>query len=150
WDQYRTEIEEQASQVVGAPVRVGGAIDVRILPTPSVTLNDVQIGPSNSTRKISARGLSMELALNTLMRGEFRANQVTLDRPDVRVGIDRSGGLQMPGLAFGFDPDRLSIEKLTITDGQLHLADAASGAKLTVEGLNVSGEVASLLGPFRL
>jgi uncharacterized protein involved in outer membrane biogenesis len=150
WDQYRTEFEQQASDVVGAPVRVGGAIDVRVLPTPSVTLSDVQIGPSNSARKISARGLSMELALNTLMRGEFRANQVTLDRPDVRAGIDRSGGLQVPGLAFGFDPNRLSIEKLTITDGQLHLSDAASGGKLTVEGLNVSGEVTSLLGPFKL
>jgi hypothetical protein len=150
WDQYRVDFEEQASQVVGAPVRVGGAIDVRLLPTPSVTLSDVQIGPSNSTRKVSARGLSMEFALNTLMRGEFRANQVTLDHPDVRVGIDKSGELQIPGLAFGFDPDRLSIEKLTITDGQLHLSDAASGAKLTIEGLNVSGEVSSLIGPFKV
>jgi uncharacterized protein involved in outer membrane biogenesis len=150
WDQYRAEIEEQASQVVGVPVRVGGAIDVRLLPTPSVTLGDVQIGPANSTRKVSARGLSMEFALNTLMRGEFRANQVTLDHPDVRVGIDKSGGLQMPGLALGFDPDRLSIERLTITDGQLLLTDAASGAKLVVEGLNVNGEVASLIGPFKL
>jgi uncharacterized protein involved in outer membrane biogenesis len=150
WDQYRAEFEEQASQVVNAPVRVGGAIDVRLLPTPSVTLSDVQIGPANSTRKVSARGLSMELALNTLMRGEFRANQVTLDHPDVRVGIDKSGGLQMPGLALSFDPDRLAIERLTITDGQLHLTDAASGAKLTLEGLNVSGEVASLVGPFKL
>jgi AsmA-like protein len=135
---------------VGAPVRVGGAIDVRLLPTPSLALRDVQIGPANSTRKVSARGLSMEFALNTLMRGEFRANQVTLDRPDVRVGIDRSGGLQMPGLALSFDPGRLAIERLTITDGQLHLTDAANGAKLTVEGLNVSGDVASLIGPFKL
>ena len=150
WDQYRADIEEQASQVVGAPVRVGGAIDVRLLPTPSLTLGDVQIGPANSTRKVSARGLSMEFALNTMMRGEFRANQVTLDHPDVRVGIDKAGGLQMPGLAFGFDPDRLSIEKLTVTDGQLHLSDAASGTRLDVDGLNVSGEVSSLIGPFKL
>jgi uncharacterized protein involved in outer membrane biogenesis len=150
WEHYRAEIEEQASQVVGAPVRVGGSIDVRLLPTPSLTLSDVQIGPANSTHKVSAAGLSMEFALNTLMRGEFHANQLTLDRPEVRVGLDRAGGLQMPGLAFSFDPGRLAIERLTINDGQLLLTDAASGAKITIEGLNVSGEVTSLIGPFKV
>lgn len=150
WDQYRGEIEQQAGEMVGAPVRVGGAIDVRLLPTPSLTLSDVQIGPANSTRKVSARGLSMEFSLGTLMRGEFRAHQVTLDRPELRVGLDRSGALQMPGLAFGFDPDRLAIERLTINDGQLLLNDAASGAKLAVQRLNVSGEVGSLVGPFKV
>ncbi len=150
WDQYRGEIEQQAGEVVGAPVRVGGAIDVRLLPTPSLTLSDVQIGPANSTRKVSAHELSMEFSLGTLMRGEFRANQVTLDRPELRVGLDKSGALQMPGLAFGFDPDRLAIERLTIKDGQLLLADAASGARLAVQKLNVHGEVGSLIGPFKV
>lgn len=150
WDQYRGEIEQHAGQIVGTPVRVGGAIDVRLLPTPSLTLSDVQIGPANSTRKVSARGLSMEFSLGTLMRGEFHANQVTLDRPEMRVGLDKSGALQMPGLAFGFDPDRLAIERLTISEGQLLLTDAASGAKLAVQRLNVSGEVASLIGPFKV
>jgi large subunit ribosomal protein L24 len=92
----------------------------------------------------------MEFSLGTLMRGEFRANQVTLDRPEVRVGLDKSGALQMPGLAFGFDPDRLAIERLTINDGQLLLTDAASDARLAVQRLNVSGEVGSLIGPFKV
>lgn len=150
WEQYHTEIEEQASQMVGVPVRVGGTIDVRLLPTPSLTLSDVQIGPADSSRKVLARGLSMELSLGTLMRGEFRANQMTLDRPEVRIGLDKSGALQIPGLALNFDPDRLAIERLSITDGQLILSDAASGARLAMEGLNVSGEVGSLVGPFKL
>jgi uncharacterized protein involved in outer membrane biogenesis len=150
WGQYRSAIEAEASQMVGAPVRVGGAIDVRLLPTPSVKLNDVQIGPAASAQKMTASGLAMELGLGTLMRGEFRASQVTLDRPEVRVGLDRSGAVQIPGLNFGFDPDRLAIERLTINDGQLLLADGASGARLELEGLNLSGEVGSLIGPFKV
>ncbi|MBO0751625.1 MAG: AsmA family protein, partial [Bradyrhizobiaceae bacterium] len=150
WEQYHAELEQQARQIVGLPVRVRGAIDVRLLPTPSVTLGDVQIGAADSSRKVSARGLSMELSLGNLMRGEFRANQVTLDRPEVRATLDKSGALQFPGLAFNFDLDRLAIERLTIVDGQLLLTDAASGGKLAVEGLNVSGEAGSLLGPYKL
>ena len=150
WDQYRAVIEAEASQMVGAPVRVGGAIDVRLLPTPSLKLTDLQIGPAASAQKVTARGLAMEFGLGTLMRGEFRANQVTLDRPEVRVGLDRSGSVQIPGLNFGFDPDRLAIERLTINDGQLLLADTASGARLDIEQLNLSGEVGSLIGPFKV
>jgi uncharacterized protein involved in outer membrane biogenesis len=150
WDQYRSEIEAEASQMVGAPVRVAGAIDVRLLPTPSLNLGDVQIGSALSSQKVTARALAMEFGLGTLMRGEFRANQAILDRPEVHVGLDRSGAAQIPGLTFGFDPDRLAIERLTINEGQLLLTDAASGARLDVERLNLSGEVGSLIGPFKV
>jgi uncharacterized protein involved in outer membrane biogenesis len=151
WQDYKTQFEEQAKQTLGPDVRVGGTIDVRLLPTPSIVLGDVQIGPAESSRKVSARGLSMELSLSSLMRGDIRANQVTLERPEVRIALDKSGALPMPGLALRFDADRLAIERLTITDGQITLVDAASGAAtLAVEGLNVSGEVGSLIGPFRL
>jgi uncharacterized protein involved in outer membrane biogenesis len=150
WNQYRAEIEAQAGQMVGVPVRVGGAIDVRLLPTPSLKLNDVQIGAAASAQKVTARGLVMEFGLGTMMRGEFRANQVALDRPEMRVGLDRSGAVQLPGLNFSFDPDRLAIERLTINDGRLILTDAASDARLAIDGLNLSGEVGSLIGPFKV
>jgi large subunit ribosomal protein L24 len=149
WNQYRAEIEAQASQTVGVPVRVGGAIDVRLLPTPSFKLNDVQIGLAASTQKMTARGLAMELGLGTLMRGEFHADQVTLDRPEMQLGLDRSGAVQAPALNVGFDPDRLAIERLTVNDGRLVLTDAASGARLDIDGLNLSGEVGSLIGPVK-
>lgn len=148
WEQYHAEVEEQASAVVGVPVRVRGAIDVRLLPTPSVTLGDVEIGPSGS--KVSARGLAMELTLGSLMSGEIHASQVTLDRPEFHAGLDRSGALQVPGLALSVDPDRVAIERLSVTDGRIVLSDAASGGQVTIEDLNASGEVSSLIGPFKL
>jgi large subunit ribosomal protein L24 len=147
WNQYRAEIEAEAGQMVGVPVRVGGTIDVRLLPIPSLKLNDVQIGPAASAQQVTARGLAMEFGLGTMMRGEFRANQVALDHPEMNVGLDRSGAVQMPGRR---DPDRFAIERLTIKDGQLILTDAASGARLAVDGLNLSGEVGSLIGPFKV
>jgi uncharacterized protein involved in outer membrane biogenesis len=149
WGEYRAAIETEASQMVGAPVRVGGMIDVRLLPTPSLNLGDVQIGAAASAEKVTARSLAMEFGLGTLMRGEFRANQVTLDRPEMRVGLDPSGAVQMPALNIHFDPDRLAIERLSINDGRLVLADAASSAQLPLEQLNLTGEVGSLIGPFK-
>jgi hypothetical protein len=150
WSQYRGVIETEAGKVVGLPVRIDGAIDVRLLPTPSLKLNDVEIGRAGSAKRVSVRGLAMEFGLGTLMRGEFRANQMLLERPDVVIGLDRSGAVQMPGLNIGFDPDRLAIERLSVEDGRLTLTDAASGTSLAIDRLNASGEVNSLIGPFKL
>jgi uncharacterized protein involved in outer membrane biogenesis len=149
WGQYRAVIEAEASQVVGVPVRVAGAIDVRLLPTPSLTLNDVELHPAGSAPALTARGLAMEFALGTLMRGEFRANQVALDRPEITVGLDRSGAIEMPALNFGFDPDRLAIERLTVDGGRITFTDAASGTRLAIDRLSLSGDLSSLIGPFK-
>jgi large subunit ribosomal protein L24 len=150
WGQYRAVIEAEAARVVGVPVRVAGAIDVRLLPTPSLKLSEVELGQAGSAQSLTAHRVQMEFSLGTLMRGEFHANQIALDRPEMFVGLDRSGTIQIPGLNFGFDPDRLAIERLTIDDGRLILADAASGTRLAIDRLNLSGEVISLIGPFKV
>ena len=38
WNQFRPQFEAEASRVVGAPVRVGGGLDARLLPAPSLRL----------------------------------------------------------------------------------------------------------------
>ena len=38
WTAYRSVFETNVTRLAGLPVRVNGAIDVRILPTPSVVL----------------------------------------------------------------------------------------------------------------
>ena len=51
WNQFRPQFEAEASQVLGAPVRVAGQLDARLLPTPTLRLTmspssvPVQDGP---------------------------------------------------------------------------------------------------------
>ena len=44
WGSYRASFESEAGRMSGLPVRIGGAIDVRILPTPTIVLRDVEVG----------------------------------------------------------------------------------------------------------
>ncbi|MDI1347599.1 MAG: AsmA family protein, partial [Pseudolabrys sp.] len=69
WSGHRSIFEAEASRLVGAPVRIAGAIDARLLPSPQLTLNDIEVGQSggNGDGKIVARSLSIELALAPLM-----------------------------------------------------------------------------------
>ena len=148
WGGYRSVFEAEATRLVGIDVRVTGAIDARLLPSPQLTLHDIEIGRAGQ-EKVRARSLGIEFALGPLMRGEWRATEMHLTGPQLNLGLDASGHLQAPNLAIGFDPDALSIDRLSIEDGTVALTDAADGASVTLEHLWFNGEARSLLGPIK-
>ena len=43
WNGYRGVFEEEASKVLGRDVRVGGAVNLRLLPTPYVRFEKVRL-----------------------------------------------------------------------------------------------------------
>jgi uncharacterized protein involved in outer membrane biogenesis len=147
WNGYRTVLEAQASQVVGAPVRVSGPISIRLLPAPALRLDAVEIGPEASP--VTARKLAMEFGLGGLMRGEFRANEVTVDGLEATLQLDRAGRIAAPVAGLRLDPDRVGIDRLAVSNGRIVLADAASGGRVALDNFNFNGEVRSLLGPFK-
>jgi len=149
WNDHRALFEAEASRLIGLPVRVAGAIDARLLPTPSVTLRGIAIGQPGEETRLRAAALGFTLGLGSLLRGELRAVELRLFGPELRLGLDRSGGLDWPGLAMGFDRETLSIERLTIAEGRAILTDAGSGARLVLDKLSFKGEVRSLIGPLR-
>ncbi len=147
WGGHRSLFETEASRLIGIDVRVTGAIEARLLPTPSLTLHDIEIGGGDN--KVRARALGFEFALGPLMRGEWRAAEMHLVGPQLRLGLDASGHVIAPNLAINFNPDSLSIDRLSVEDGKLTLTDAANGSSATLNGVWFNGEARSLLGPFK-
>ena len=99
WNQFRPQFEAEASRVIGAPVRVSGALDARLLPTPTLRLRSVVVGGANDLGKVRADKLDVEFSLGELMRGEWRANELTVERLGARprprpAGPDRLAGLE--------------------------------------------------------
>jgi uncharacterized protein involved in outer membrane biogenesis len=147
WGSHRALLEEQASRLIGVKLHVAGAIDVRLLPSPRLALHDIDIG--NSRDKIHARLLGVEFALGPLMRGEWRAAELHLDGPQLSLGLDASGRVLVPDLAVAFKPGELSIDRLNIENGTVVLADAGSGANITLGRVQFNGEARSLIGPVK-
>jgi uncharacterized protein involved in outer membrane biogenesis len=148
WNNYRALIEARASQVAGAPVRVSGPISVRLLPTASLRFEGVEVSPAGAP-PITARKLAMELGLSALMRGDVRVDELTIEGLEATVRLDPAGRIKAPAAALGFDPDRLGIDRLTVSNGRVVLADAASGGRVVLDDFDFNGEVRSLLGPFK-
>ncbi len=149
WGSYRTQFETEVEHLTGLEVRVTGPIDVRLLPTPTLTLQQIELGRPGDPATTRARALRIEFALGDLMRGTWRAPDLKLQGPELTVSLDPSGRVTWSAPTSGLDPDAVSIEHLEIEDGRATLADAASGARLVLDKLEFTGQVRSLLGPVK-
>src|SRR5229473_6321956 len=88
WNQFRPQFEAEATRVIGAPVRVSGKLDARLLPAPSLQLRSVVVGGTNDLGKVRADKLDVEFSLGSLMRGEVRATELTISGMALDLGLD--------------------------------------------------------------
>lgn len=148
WNTYRPQFETEATRLVGLPVRVGGAIDVRLLPTPTLIMNGVEIGPRGEDA-LRARSLGIEFALGALVRGQLRASQTRIAGPQFTVALAPDGRASLPSGGLGFDASALAVDHLHVEDARLTLVHAASNRRFVLDKLWFDGEVRSLAGSFR-
>jgi hypothetical protein len=148
WNQFRPQFEAEATRVVGAQVRVGGALDARLLPTPSLRLRSVVVGGANDLGKVRAEKLDVEFSLGSLMRGEWRATELTINGMVLDLGLDAQGRIDWPVSTGTFNLGSLAIDRLNLT-GRIALHDAASRGALELNDIAFSGDVRSLAGSVR-
>jgi uncharacterized protein involved in outer membrane biogenesis len=148
WNQFRPQFEAEATQVIGAPVRVAGELQARLLPSPSLRLRSVVVGGANDLGKVHADKLDVEFSLGSLMRGEWRATELTIDGMALDLGLDPKGRIDWPASTGKFNLGTLSIDRLNLT-GRIALHDALSHSTLELRDIAFSGDVRSLAGSVR-
>ncbi|HEY3792358.1 MAG TPA: AsmA-like C-terminal region-containing protein [Bradyrhizobium sp.] len=148
WNQFRPQFEAEATRVIGAPVRVDGALDARLLPTPSLRLRSIVVGGANDLGKVRADKLDVEFSLGDLMRGEWRATELTINGLALDLGLDPQGRVDVPVASGKFNLGSLAIDRLNLT-GRIALHDAASRGTLELNDIAFSGDVRSLAGSVR-
>ncbi len=148
WNQFRPQFEAEATRVIGAPVRVDGALDARLLPTPSLRLRSIVVGGANDLGKVRADKLDVEFSLGDLMRGEWRATELTINGLALDLGLDPQGRIDLPVASGTFNLGSLAIDRLNLT-GRVALHDAASRGTLELSDIAFSGDVRSLAGSVR-
>jgi len=148
WNQFRPQFEAEAAQVIGAPVRVAGALEARLLPSPSLRLRSVVVGGANDLGKVRADKLDVEFSLGSLMRGEWRATELTINGMALDLGLDPQGRIDWPASTGKFNLGTLSIDRLNLT-GRVALHDALSHGTLELNDIAFSGDVRSLAGAVR-
>ena len=125
WNAYRGVFEEEASRVLGRDVRVGGRVNLRLLPAPYVRFEKVRISDTKATLGepfFRAESFTLWLSTGPLLRGVIEANSIELDTPVLRLAVepDGRGNWQALGFAPGalpFAPSNVVLSQVLIRNG---------------------------------
>jgi uncharacterized protein involved in outer membrane biogenesis len=151
WTSYRGDFEREASAVLGRKVTVQGAATARLLPFPSVSFTDVSVGGAGGRAPaMTVETFSMDAELAPFLRGEFLIFDMRLVRPKAVIDIAEDGTVDWAiRPSTPYDPHRIALEKLTVTDGEVTIRHAASGRTHLLSRIDAAISAKSLAGPWR-
>ena len=158
WNSYRGVIEEEASRMAGRDVRIGGTIDLQLLPVPSFTIQKLRIADTatgSGEPLFRAERVEAKLSIAPLLRGVLEAHQIELVQPVVHIVLDDAGRGNWRDLAQGrgslpFMPKDVALQAVKITDGMISLLDRNGlRERLTIEHLAGLLSAPALKGPYR-
>jgi uncharacterized protein involved in outer membrane biogenesis len=157
WNSYRGVFEEEASLLLGREVRVGGAVNLHLLPTPYFRFEKVRIAdtPPNQQEPIfRADSLTVKLTIPPLLRGAVEANEIEFQRPILRLAVDNKGGWNWQSFSRTFAdvaylPTNVALTSVRITDGVFAVHGPDGAERLRIDGLKGEFSAPSLDGPYR-
>ncbi len=147
WSAERGLVEAQLSEVLGRPVKVRGTIDLSLLPTPYLSLADVQVGGGTADPEIKIDEIQLEIALPPLLRGEVDFVEAKLVHPQLTLQIRDDAALIGPPLhRFA---GQMRFERIAIENGALDLRDPTTDRRYAFTNISLDAEAMSLAGPFK-
>ena len=157
WNSYRGVFEEEASRVLGRDVRIGGAVNLRLLPAPYISLERLKIAdPSSSTGEslFRAESFTLWLSVPPLLKGVFEANKIEVRRPVVQLVASPEGGGNWQSLSINAGqmplvPQGVSLQSVTITDGALVIGTTARPEIARLDTINGELMAEALNGPYK-
>ncbi|MGI9425240.1 MAG: AsmA family protein [Hyphomicrobiaceae bacterium] len=156
WNQYRGVFEEEVSRLLGREVRVGGRVNLRILPVPYVGFEKVSVAdaPGIPGAFLRAERFTMLLSVPPLLRGVLEARKLEIDQPVVRLRFDEQGGgnwqsfeIRQHNLAFV--PNDISLQSAQITEGRLTIETHLGDEIANIADINGEFIAGGLNGPFK-
>lgn len=156
WNGYRGVFEEEATRILGREVRVGGDVNLRLLPAPFVRFEKLRIAdPTGTTGDpfFRAESFTMKLSVPPLLKGIIEANEIELKRPILRLALDQDGGgnwrtLSITPGALPFVPSDVTLQSVRIKDGLVKLYGPKGIDFAELDGLNGELKADSIDGPF--
>lgn len=155
WNSYRGVFEEEATRLLGRRVRVGGNVNVRLLPAPYLLFEDLRIADTTGIAGgplFKTDSFKMWLAVPPLLKGAFEANKVELERPVLSLAADDQGfgnwRTLLEAKSLPFVPTGVKLDSVLIEDGAISYNIEDGGELARID--KISGELTAqaLAGPY--
>ncbi|AHB50389.1 hypothetical protein W911_15670 [Hyphomicrobium nitrativorans NL23] len=157
WNSYRGVFEEEASRILGREVRVGGAVNLSLLPAPYVSFERLRIADTSdqgASSIIRVESFTMRLSVPPLLKGMIEAHRVEMRRPVLNLVINEAGGGNWQSLAFApgalpFVPKDVTLQSVMIEDGAIVVNTAGNRELARFDAINGELTAEALEGPFK-
>jgi len=148
WNEWRPQLEAQASALAGSRVTISGNIDLTLLPTPAFVLRNVSLGEAEKGTGMRASEMRGSLSLPALLSGKIEANEFVVSKPAIRLVVEKDGTFLLPmGASAGQD---ISVSGFVLEAGSLTIEDRRTNAIFLADDFSARGELVSREGPFRI
>lgn len=158
WNRYRGVLEEEATRLLGREVRVGGRVNLRLLPVPYVQFEQVRIADTQGSvgrPMFMAEDFTVWLSVGALLSGAIEAKHIELKKPVVTLVLDGKGGGNWSSLSpehfrGSYVPARVAFDAVRISGGTLAILAPDGTPKTRFEDVNGELSAQALEGPYRL
>ncbi len=150
WTNFRRDFEDQASQLLGKKVVVNGEVSARLLPFPSVTMEDVTVGTDvDGTPLVRIARFSLDAELAPFLSGEARIFDMRIEEPKARIRLLPDGTLDwLRGSRPSIPARTVVLEKVSVTGGTVEFVDEQSGRNRVLTELDAALSARTLAGPW--
>ncbi|WP_343633905.1 YhdP family protein [Roseateles sp.] len=112
-DDWRPELERQATKALGVPVRIGGISANSSGWIPTLDLRDVRVVDANGRDALRLPRVSAAVSPRSLLAFELRFSQLLLDSPELLLRRDAQGRVFVAGLSVDGAGDTPTSEAAT-------------------------------------
>lgn len=168
WNTYRDQIAQQIEDAIDRDVTIGGRVDMRLLPSPSLVATDVRIAGTGAQEGEEGAPLLQfgEMRIKVLTRplflGQIRFATVHLVEPVLTLDVDEDGNANWspPAAAEDAPPQqpvlsketvmKVRFDQITVEKGAVAYANRESGAGFRVDNINLKIVADTLFGPYSM
>lgn len=152
WDEFKSEFETQASRVIGQEVKVGGKTNLRLLPLPYLSFQDLQVGRNNDGSPLmTVEQFSFTAELLPFLSGQVRIVDMSMQAPKVNLQVAEDGTIAWTNpKEFLVNPEQVNIENLTIENGSILVKGLVGERSFQLENIQGDLNAKSILGPWRI
>ena len=152
WDEFTSEFEAQASRVIGQEVKVGGKTNLRLLPLPYLSFEDLQVGKNlDGSPMMTVDQFSFNAELLPFLSGQVRILEMSMQNPKVNLRVAEDGTIPWTSpKELLVNPEQVNIEKLNIENGSIVVTGLVGERSLQLEKIYGDLNAKSILGPWRI
>ena len=158
WSNYREDLQRYGERITGRPVHIGGAVEIRLLPTPMLRVGDVRIGNAvgaTSPDLLRAGHIEVRLSLTPLLQGKFEVKSLNFDKTVFEIERMGPGQANWQLHSSGkweqiISAENISLEAATVRNGIVFLRDKMRQGVARIDNVDLDISASSLAGPYRI